>query len=55
MRCLEVKKQKAKKDWIRLRINCSKQCKRDLFRGRNAPIKVQLIYLELLKHQVSYG
>ena len=52
---LEVKKQKAKNASLFLRINCSKQCTRDFFTGWNASSKVRPNYLEVLKHQESYG
>ena len=46
--CLDNEKQKARNGWLFLRINCSKQCTRDVF---NALSKVQPNYLEVLKHQ----
>ena len=48
---VKVKKQKEKNDWFMLRINCSKQCTDDFFRGLNASRKVWLIYLEVSKYQ----
>ena len=63
---LEVKKQKAKNNWLFLRINCSKQCIHDLFRGWKckqgeaiifrgfkAPRRLWLIFLEAKRHRDS--
>ena len=50
---LDVKKQKAKNGWFFLSISCSKQCK--FLGGSNASSKVRPNYLEVLKHQESYG
>ena len=52
---LVVKKQKAINDWLCLRINCSKQCTCEFFRGRNASRKAWSNDLDVLKHQKTYG
>lgn len=52
---LDVKKQKAKKAWLFFKINCTEECTYDFFRCWNASSKVPPKYLELLKHQESYG
>ena len=52
---LDVKKQKAKKTWLFFKINCTEECTHDFFRGWNASSKVPPKYVELLKHQESYG
>ena len=63
---LEVKKQKAKNNWLFFRINCSKHCIHDLFRGWKckqgeaiifrgfkAPRRLWLIFLEATRHRDS--
>ena len=52
---LAVKNQRAKTNWLFLRVNCWKQCTCDFFRASNASGKVRLKYLDVLKHQKSYG
>ena len=50
--CLEVKKQKAKKDWFICTLKYSKQCTCKVFiRGWNKKNKERLMCLELLKQQ----
>ena len=51
---LEVKNQRAKTDWLFLRINCWKQCMRNFFRGSSASSKAWLKRLDFLKQQESY-
>ena len=51
---LGTKKQKRRNDCLFLRINCSKQCTRDLLRGWNASSELLLIHLEGLKHRERY-
>ena len=46
--CLDVKQQKAKKDWLFLRINFSKKCTRNFFTDWNESSKVHPNYLEIL-------
>ena len=48
---LEVKKEHAKYDWFASRLKYNKQGARIACRDWNAPSKVQLRYLEILKHQ----
>lgn len=51
--CLEVDNQKAKLDWLFLRINGNKQCTRDFFTGWNASSKVWLIVIEVLTNKTK--
>ena len=52
---LEVKKQKAKNDWLFLRINPSKQGTRDFLIDSNTSSKMWRKYLQVLKQQESFG
>ena len=52
---LEVKTQKAKNEWLFLRINCSKKCARDFSSGWNASSKCRLKHLEFLIGQETNG